>query len=421
MVAQSFNLFHRGAGATIADRLMADFDISATTFGILMAMLFYIYGAVQFPAGALADTLGPRKTITFGCLTASLGAIVFGLAPSLPALFAGRFLVSLGISVIFVSVIKIAAEWFHSRDFGFMAALTVLISSGGAIAATTPLALLVTWTGWRTSFELIGLLGLGISLACWLIIRNRPKDLGLLSPAKLEGQPLGSPPQSSAGVSLSLGQRTRMIVTNPHTWPPFLVGVALYGTLIVFIGAWGIPYLMQVYDMTRSAAANYMLLITIGIMAGSLIVALVSDRVMQRRKLPAIICTSAYLSLWLIFTFWNPGGLSPAALGTISFLLGFFTGYQGLIFACIKEVTPVAAAGTAIGIINIGPFLTPAVLQPLFGRVLDLSWQGVILEGARVYPVEGYHQAFLLICGVAAVGAVGAYFIKETRCRNLAT
>ncbi len=80
-----------------------------------------------------------------------------------------------------------------------------------------------------------------------------------------------------------------------------------------------------------------------------------------------------------------------------------------------------AAAGTAIGIINIGPFLTPAVLQPLFGRVLDLGWQGAILEGARVYPVEAYHQAFLLILSVAAIGAVGAYFIKETRCRNLAT
>ena len=421
MAAQFLNLFHRIAGATVADRLMADFNLTATAVGTLMALLFYVYGFMQFPSGALADSLGPRKTLSFGCLVASLGAIVFGLAPSLPVLFVGRFLVSLGVSVVFVGVLKITAEWFRSRDFGFITALTMVICQGGALIATTPLALLVTWTGWRASFQLIGLLSLGISLACWLIIRNRPQDLGLPSPSEFEEEQSASPALSSTGASLSFGQRVRLVFTNRYTWPPFMVGIGLYGTLLTFIGAWGIPYLMQVYNMTRSTAANFMLLVTIGVMVGSLIVAHVSNTVLQRRKLPAIICTLANLSLWLVLTFWNVGRLSPQILGTICFLLGFFTGYQAQNLASVKEVTPLAASGLAMGLVNVGPFLTPAILQPLFGRVLDLGWQGVVLEGARVYPMEAYHLAFLLICGVAAIPAVGAFLMKETRCRNLVT
>jgi len=200
-----------------------------------------------------------------------------------------------------------------------------------------------------------------------------------------------------------------------------MVGIGLSGTLLTFIGAWGMPYLMQVYSMTRSNAANYILLITIGIMVGSLIIAHVSNRVMQRRKLPAIICTLAYLSLWLVLTFWNAGRLSPQVLGTICFLLGFFSGYISQNLACVKEVTPPVVSGMAMGVVNIGPFLTPAVLQPIFGRVLDLGWQGAVLEGARVYPMEAFHSAFLLICGVAVISAVGAFLVKETRCRNLVT
>jgi sugar phosphate permease len=421
MVAQLFNLFYRLSGATIADRLMADFNISATAVGTLMALLFYVYSAMQFPSGALADSLGPRKTLTFGGLIAGFGAIIFSLAPSLAVLFLGRLLISLGISVMFISVLKLASEWFYGRDFGFMAALSGVTSQAGALIATTPLALLVTWVGWRVSFRLVGVLSLGIALACWLIVRNHPHDKGLPSPSELERQKSDQLSQTPPRASLDFSQRIRVVLTNRYTWPPFLIGAGLYGTLLTFVSAWSIPYLMQVYGMTRGSAANYTLLANTGMMAGSLIIAYISNRIIYRRKLPAMICTTIYVALWLVLIFWKAGNIPPTTLGTLFFLIGFFAGYQSQNLASVKEVSPLAAAGLAMGFVNIGPFLTPAVLQPLFGRVLDLGWQGAILEGARAYPVEAYHQAFLLICGVAALSAIGAFLLKETYCRNVVT
>ena len=419
MLVQLLNLFHRMAGATIADRLMADFDISATVVGNVTALFFYVYAVMQFPSGGLADSLGPRKTISIGALISGIGALIFGLAPNLPILFLGRFLASLGVSVVMISVLKIAAMWFPSRNFGFMTAFTGVTSQLGGIFATTPLALLMVLVGWRGSFEMVGLVTLVISLACWLVIRNRPQDKGLPSPAELEGRKTNTRIEPRAVAQLTLGARLKLLFGNRHIWPTLLVGIGLYGTVQAFTGAWGIAYLMQVYDMTRSAAANYMLLVAVAMMCGSLLVAYLSNRVLRRRKPLAIICTSGYLGIWLLLTFWNPGKLPPLSLSAIFIAIGFFYGYQSQNLACAKELSPPSIAGLTLGFVNVGPFLTPAILQPLFGMVLDHGWQGAISQGARVYPVAAFHTALLLICGVAALCWIGALTMKETRCRDL--
>ena len=421
MLAQCLNFFHRVAGATIADRIMADFNLTATTVGALMAVLFYVYGFMQFPSGALADTLGPRKTLTYGSLIAGIGAIIFGLAPSLPFLFIGRILISLGISAAFVCVLKISTEWFSSRAFGFMAALLQVFSQLGGIAGTTPLALLVMWAGWQASFQVLGVISLAIALACWFIIRNHPADIGLPSPAELERQGSSSQTPRKSALDLSLGQRIQAVLANRYTWFSFMIAAGIYGTLFTFSGAWGVPYFMQSYHMTRSAAASYLLLINIGVIVGSLSIAYITNNVLQRRKLPGIVCTSGYLLLWLMLTFITPGYLSAYTLGGICFFLGFFAGYLGQNIALIKEVNHPSASGIALGVLNMGPFICAGILQPIFGKILDLGWQGAFLEGARAYPVEVFHSGFALISAVAAIATLGAFLTKETKCRNLVT
>ncbi|HWQ62452.1 MAG TPA: MFS transporter, partial [Negativicutes bacterium] len=70
--------------------------------------------------------------------------------------------------------------------------------------------------------------------------------------------------------------------------------------------------------------------------------------------------------------------------------------------------------------VNVGPFLGAALAQPLFGLVLDLKWQGVYEQGVKVYPLEAFQLAFWLCAGVLAVAVAAAFFVKETRCVNIA-
>src|SRR5512135_1423159 len=88
--------FHRVAPAVIAEDIMKTFQTSGVLLGGLSSIYFYTYAFMQIPTGILADTLCPRITVTIGAVVMGLGAVLFGLAPSILACYGGRFLVGMG-------------------------------------------------------------------------------------------------------------------------------------------------------------------------------------------------------------------------------------------------------------------------------------------------------------------------------------
>jgi len=51
------------------------------------------------------------------------------------------------------------------------------------------------------------------------------------------------------------------------------------------------------------------------------------------------------------------------------------------------------------------------------GWILDLNWQGAMIEGARIYDAAASHPAFLWLA-ISAVGAVlFVALTRETYCR----
>lgn len=102
----------------VADDLMREFSMArASQIGGLASVYFYTYAIMQIPAGVLADFYGPRRTVLLALVTAGIGAIVFGLAKSITDLYIGRFLSSLGVSLIFVNIAKIHAECVSLSDW----------------------------------------------------------------------------------------------------------------------------------------------------------------------------------------------------------------------------------------------------------------------------------------------------------------
>ncbi len=75
--------FHRFAMGVISDQLMAALAIAAVGLGGLSSLYFYLYAVLQVPAGILADTWGPRRTITASAVIMAAGSFVFGVARDL--------------------------------------------------------------------------------------------------------------------------------------------------------------------------------------------------------------------------------------------------------------------------------------------------------------------------------------------------
>ena len=85
-----------------------------------------------------------------------------------------------------------------------------------------------------------------------------------------------------------------------------------------------------------------------------------------------------------------------------------------LAFSVVRENTPPWAAGTAIGVTNGFVVGSGAVLQPLLGWLLDLSWDGTLIDGVRSYTPENYETAFLVLPAFGLLGLLCALAVRET-------
>lgn len=423
MLALSFLIvfFHRIALAVVADRLMAEFNITASALGNLGAMYFYVYTIMQIPSGLLADTLGPRLTASAGTLVAGIGSVVFGLAPSFGGALFGRFLVGLGVSVVFISLLKVQTEWFRAREFATITGLTSTVGNSGNALAATPLAVLVAAIGWRLSFVAIGILGILVAAGCWFFVRNRPEDLGLPSIKEIEAWEDGtekSVHRPAQPRRIPFRQALAYIMHSRYTLPLFVSAFGLNGSLMALSAMWGVPYLMQVYGLDRAQASLYTLGTAFGVMLAGPLSGLISDRLRRRRE-PLLSFVALALFAWAALVVW-PGRLPLPVLRLVFFLLGLGSGGYLLVMCLAKEVSPHAIAGIATGTINTGSFLGAALLQPLVGLVLDATWDGRLEAGVRLYSLSSYRLGFLFCALVVALSFLAALRLPETHARNIA-
>ncbi len=407
--------FHRTVIGVVADSLMRDFAMErATDLGILASIYFWTYAVLQIPAGVMADLFGPRRVISFALLLSAAGTTIFGFTDTLWVLYVGRFVTTLGIGVVFVSMIKLQAEWFRRSEFATMCGLIVFIGNSGSLFSASPMALIVEAWGWRSAFLMIAAYSVVMAAACWIIVRNRPEDLGLPSVAEIEAQE-GAPPVPPSPPAVRIIDCINTVLFNRYTWPPIIASTAIYGVYMAIIGVWGVPYLMQVFGMTRVEASNHILIMAVGNMLGAPLLGIISDRVLRRRW-PFIAATLFFLCALLVLTVWNEAHPPAALLYPLCIAFGFGVSGITLSAPCVKEVNPPHATGIATGVTNCGPFLGAAVMQPAFGWILDRHWAGTMEQGIKIYPQSAYAIAFWLCIGVLCIGLISTLFIRETRC-----
>ncbi|HLF23365.1 MAG TPA: MFS transporter, partial [Burkholderiales bacterium] len=323
--------FHRIAPGVVATDLMRAFDTTGAALGSLAAIYFYVYAAMQIPAGVLADTLGVRRAGAVGALLAGIGSIVFALAPNFATAAAGRFLVGLGVSVVFVGFMRANADWWSERRYGFISGLTVFLGNVGAILAASPLAVLLAHASWRTIFIVIGVFSILIAALTHLLVRDRPEHMGFPSLREMEGQPAHAPRSKHWWHDLL------EVLRNREIWPGFFVSAGLGGGALALVGLWGVPLLIDVHGLPRAQASLYPTLMLATFAVGCLVFGVASDRLGRRKPVLMTACFATALTwLALVALHWSPGWSGLTLFG----LLGFWTGGFIVTFGAAKEVVP---------------------------------------------------------------------------------
>jgi sugar phosphate permease len=396
IVLASFVLsfFHRTAPAAIAGELAQAFSINAAVLGTLAATYFYVYTLLQVPVGVLADTLGPRKLLAGGSLVAAVGSLTFALAPTWEIAAAGRTLVGVGVSVAFISILKISAIWFAPNRFATLNGFTMFAGNLGAVVAGAPLAWVVTQASWRTVFVALALLSAMLGIATWMLVRDTPQARGFDAVA---------PARSAFAADVRWTHALWSVLRNRATWPGFFVNVGIGGSYLAFAGLWAVPWLEHAYGMSRVAAAQHASALLLGVAFGSLAVGWMSDRVGNRRLLMRAFAFAFALSwLPLIVRATWPMSATLSWFVLMGLLIPGFT----LAWTVAKEVNRPEHSGIATSVVNVGIFLGTGILQPLVGWVIDRGRSAGDIAGA-------WDRGVLLMAAAAAFGAVATLFVRE--------
>ncbi|MEF8777352.1 MAG: MFS transporter [Natronomonas sp.] len=407
---------YRLSTAVLAEELTRAFSVTGTQLGNLHAAFFYIYAAMQLPAGVLVDRLGARRTVTGGALLMSIGGFVFAGTSTYPIAFAGRVLIGLGGGILFLAILRFCANWFRPSEFARMSGLTIALSGFGGVLATTPLAIVVAMTGWRRTLAAISVLAVVLAVVAYAVSRDTPVEAGFEPVSGVD-----SPGVSSLRAIVS---NAGTVLREAETW---LCGVVLFGGTginITVFGLWGIPYLVQTYGFSVTTASTYTLLGSAGLVMGPPVVGYLSDRFASgpdgevspsgRTRLIVVGMLLYTIGLAVLAV---TGAPPPAVVAVIFFGTGALAGAFVLSYAIVKERHDAAASGVSTGAVNMMAFGGAAVLPTAMGYALDTYWTGETIGGTRVYTEFGYQVAFGLAAAVAFASLIAAVWlhVRATR------
>lgn len=394
-----FVTFHRMSAGVVKGDLEKEFSIGAAQFANIGSMYFYAYFIMQIPSGIFADKLGPKKTVTIFSMIAAIGSVIFGLAPNIMVAYIGRFLVGIGVSVVFICLIKIQSRWFYSRNFALMIGFAGLVANVGAVLAQTPLVIAVGNFGWRNTFIYMGLAMVFFAVLTMIFVKDDPKDMGLPGMDELENRPVVS-------ANIEVIPALKSIMSNKRTWIISFAYIGIYTGYVVFLGTFGVSFLMQAYSLTKIEAANYVISTIAGSAVSSLVIGYLSDR-FKNRKIPLILSAMVTLLGWIILIYTR---MPLSLLTPFLFVFGFAMSGFTMCWTIGNEVNDRRLSGMATGVVNCIGFLGAAVIPVIMGNILDKY---------KDAPAIGYEKAYLVLIILIAVSTVATFFSSETHGKNI--
>ncbi|MCL4765416.1 MAG: MFS transporter [Hyphomicrobiaceae bacterium] len=357
---------YRTINALISGTLISAFGLSAADLGVLTAVLFLTFAAIQLPLGAWLDRFGPRRVQAVLLSIAALGAATFAGAQGLTGLIVGRALIGLGIAGALMAGLKAIVLWWPAERIALANGWLITLGALGAVTATAPAELLIASIGWRGLFWLLASL---TAAAALLILRFVPDR-----PARRQSE------VASADMTL------RAIYRDARFWRRAPLSATTIGSAWALQGLWAGPWLADVEGLQRHDVVSTLLAMAIALSASALILGTAGD-LLRRRGVSlstsfavaagfALLAQLALVLRWPVPT-WLPWiAIAGMGAGTV------------LSYAILAELFPKAASGRANGALNLLHIGSAFAVQVGIGFIIGL-WP---VDAGR-YPPVAYQTA----------------------------
>lgn len=386
------NLFLRGSLGILGPDLTREMHLTPAMLSAVASSFFFAYAAMQLPTGMLLDRFGPRFTLSALLLFTTAGAALFALSESAGGLIAARVLMGIGCAGSFTGAFYVLNRWVPAHKVVTQSGILNSISSVGALCATTPLAALVAWIGWRDSYWLFTAGVLLLVVTVGMIVRDAPP--GQDAPSS-KGETLGHVFRGVADAMRQPGMMRMIVVGVPLAAQPTL------------LGAWAAPYLRDVYALDSIARGNVLLVMAVCSMFGHVIYGFLA-RTFNTIKwvivggMCLILVSTAVLAIL-------PKPPLTLVIGLFA-VIAISAMYPMMAFAHSRGLVPPHLVGRGLAVTNTGIMTAIAVSQMLFGTIV-----GLFPTDGTASPDIAYRAGFAMLSGLALLAVVIYAPVRDSR------
>jgi DHA1 family bicyclomycin/chloramphenicol resistance-like MFS transporter len=363
-------------------RIADDFAVPYVIVQLALTVALLAFGMAQLIAGPLSDRYGRRRIVIAGLCIFAIGSLISALAATAPVLIAGRALQAGGGAAAFILTRTIIYDT-HDRDaatakISYMVMVMILAPVVGTLFG----GYLVDYSGWRTIFWLITVVGVALAtLAATLLAETN----------------------SYLGMSRSLGQilrEARELLGLPLFWGYTGAAAFASGMFFAFLGV--APYIFEkIMGEQPSHFVNYFLLMSAGYMAGNF----ASARLAARLGPVRMIGLGVLLATIGIALFWLMSGINrPIALFLPMMFLTFSNGVTLPSATVGAMALRPALSGTASGVGGMVQMIVAATMTTAVGALLTTSSLPMLVALTVCWLASGL--CALLVHRRARLGAV---------------
>jgi MFS family permease len=376
--------------------MAADLHLGYARMGLIGTANFLGYLLAVLASGILVVHTGARRLICGAILLVGCSMLAISRAESFAPVVALYFLTGLGSGAANVPMMSLVASWFGSRIRGRAAgfivsgsgfaillsgrlipALTRAPAAGGDPGWASALAALAGAEGWRLGWFCLGSIVVAVAGVNWLLVRNRPADLGL-EPHGGEAAAYAPPAHHPRGIGAVLRRGALWHVAALY----FLFGFTyvIYATFIVTV-------LVKERGFPESVAGQFWAAVGVLSLFSGPVFGTLSDRIGRKAGLAIVFGIQAF-SYALVAT-GRPGPV---------LLLSIFC--YGVVVWSIPSIM------TAITADLVGPAGTAAA----FGFITFVfgigQMAGPAVAGAIADATGSFAGSFLLSAGLASFAAL---------------
>jgi len=380
----------RVAPGIMVEELRYEFQLTAEQFSTFGSFYLYAYALCQIPLGVLVDRIGVRRMVTGSLFLCIIGTLMLAMSQTLIIAQFSRILVGIGSASSFMCALKMVVDYFPAGKRGFLMGLTLTLGTVGALFAGKPLVMMIDYFDWRSTMIVAALLG--ILFLVMVFFGMRP-----LEKMKKERE---TQPALNFDVR-EMGQSVLTVLKNRRVMLYAILAIAVYTPLSVLADLWGVAFLMQKYQLPRAEAAEFTMMMYLGMAVGCIFLPWLSEKyhVLNRN-----ICW-ATAGVFVLFAalLYGPAVSSMVLVGML-IVLGILCGAEMLCFTGASQYATARNAGTILGVVNTLNMLGGGLLQQFIGTIMDWLWHGEWQsEGVRHYSTQNYTQALSVLLVVVGI------------------